>query len=102
MPHITIRHFADCPNWQLADERLRAASAGRNDVTINYEPVETAEDAERLGFTGSPTILIDGVDPFAEPGLPAGLSCRLYPTSDGPSGSTTVDQLRQAISASRR
>lgn len=28
------------------------------------ERVETAEDAERLRFVGSPTILIDGRDPF--------------------------------------
>lgn len=33
-------------------------------------------------MTGSPTLLIDGVDPFAAPGLTAGLSCRLYTTDD--------------------
>ena len=32
---------------------------------------------------GSPTLLIDGVDPFAEPGQPPSMSCRLYRDDDG-------------------
>ena len=35
------------------------------------------EEAARYGMQGSPTILIDGRDPFAEPGAAASLSCRL-------------------------
>lgn len=33
--------------------------------------VSTAADAERLGFRGSPTVLVDGVD--LEPGPPGGV-----------------------------
>jgi hypothetical protein len=29
-------------------------------------------------MTGSPTLLIDGIDPFAAPGLRTGMSCRIY------------------------
>ena len=29
-------------------------------------------------MTGSPTLLADGVDPFARPGQQPSLSCRLY------------------------
>lgn len=47
---------------------------------------------------GSPTLLIDGVDPFAEPGLRPSLSCRLYHDDDGrTSGAPSASQLRQAI-----
>jgi hypothetical protein len=47
--------------------------------------VTTQDDAERLGMTGSPTLLADGIDPFARPGRLPGISCRLYATSrDGP------------------
>jgi hypothetical protein len=91
---ITLRYFDGCPNWHLADERLREALAatGRLDVAVEYELVETPEDAERLGFVGSPTLLVDGLDPFAIPGAPVGLACRVYPTPAGLAGSPTVEQ----------
>ncbi|MFJ6621584.1 alkylmercury lyase family protein [Kitasatospora sp. NPDC091335] len=43
------------------------------------ELVEVADEAEatRLGMCGSPTILIDGTDPFPPPGAVPSLSCRL-------------------------
>ncbi|MET7717721.1 hypothetical protein [Streptomyces sp. NPDC005407] len=56
-------------------------------------------EAERLGFTSSPTILIDGRDPFAEPGHVLGLTCRVYRTAGGLAGVPTLDQLRQALQA---
>jgi hypothetical protein len=47
---------------------------------------------------GSPTILVDGVDPFAGPGAAASLSCRLYRNSEGRAdGAPSVRQLRRAI-----
>jgi hypothetical protein len=47
---------------------------------------------------GSPTILVDGTDPFAGPGEAASVSCRLYRGSDWrPEGAPSVSQLRQAI-----
>jgi hypothetical protein len=55
--------------------------------------VNSVEDAERLGFLGSPTVLIDGADPFAEPDATPSLSCRVYRTVQGPAGSPTVEQL---------
>lgn len=35
------------------------------------------EEAEVTNFTGSPTILVDGRDPFDEPGRASGPVCRL-------------------------
>lgn len=66
---------------------------GRADVTVALERVDTAEDAQRLGFRGSPTILVDGDEPFAE-GAEVGLARRLFSTPDGPQGAPTVDRLR--------
>ena len=34
-------------------------------------------------MTGSPTLLADGADPFARPGLLPSLSCRLYLDEQG-------------------
>lgn len=91
---VALLYFDGCPNWQQTDERLREAlaSAGR-DLTPSYVEVTSPEDAERLGFRGSPTVLVDGVDPFAEATAPVGLSCRVFATPDGLRGAPTVEQL---------
>jgi hypothetical protein len=91
---ITLQYFDDCPNWQVADERLRAVldQAGRTEP-ITYVRVETDEEAQRLQFHGSPTILLDGRDPFEAPGLTVGRACRVYRTPNGLSGSPTYEQL---------
>ena len=66
------------------------------DVTVTRRLVNTPEEADRVGFRGSPTILLNGVDPFATESDPVGgLSCRVYQTPDGPAGSPTLDQLRR-------
>ena len=45
-----------------------------------------------------PTLLIDGTDPFAEPGQRLSMSCRQYRDDDGqPAGAPSVSQLRKAI-----
>ena len=92
---VTLRYFDGCPNWRTADERVREAleRTGRSAVEVQYERVETQDDAERLAFVGSPTILVDGIDPFAVADAPVGLACRVYATPEGLRGSPTVDQL---------
>lgn len=92
---ITLQYFDDCPNWRIAEDRLRAALAelGRPDEVIERQRVETPEEAERVGFGGSPTILVDGVDPFADPSGPAGYACRVYDGDAAP----TIGQLVVAL-----
>ena len=92
---VTLLFLPDCPNWRLADERLREALAlaGRDDVRVEHRLVATAEQAAAVGFRGSPTVLVDGRDPFAEPDSPIGLSCRVYRSGNGLAGSPTVAQL---------
>jgi hypothetical protein len=95
-----VLYFPGCPNWRAADERLREALmlAGREDVRVQHRQVTTAEEAEAAGFRGSPTVLIDGRDPFADPASPAGLSCRVFRTEAGPAGAPTVEQLLAVLS----
>ena len=59
--------------------------------------MNTIEAAQALGFTGSPTLLIDGRDPFRNPAIPPSLSCRVYQTPDGLAGSPTVAQLVEVL-----
>lgn len=94
---ITLQYFDGCPNWTVTDERLLALTEGNPGMVVRRHIVDTAEEAERVGFGGSPSILINGIDPFAREGLSGALSCRRYLTPDGYAGSPTVEQLKAAL-----
>ncbi len=94
--NVTLLYFEGCPNWTVADARLTALS-DELEVTVERLLVETPEEAEAAGFRGSPTILVEGRDPFATGDEPAGLACRIYQTPEGPQGAPTVEQLRAAL-----
>lgn len=87
---------ADCPHEKPAAKLLRSAldDIGLNAVNFQLTVVDTHEEAERRRFVGSPTILLDGIDPFQTPGQPASLACRLYP---GPGGLPDLRALRQVL-----
>lgn len=95
---VQLLYLDGCPNWQIADGHLREAVV-RLAVPVEVERVlvRTQAEPEAWGFNGSPSVLVDGRDPFAEPGAAAGLSCRLYRTPAGTAGSPTVEQLVEAI-----
>ena len=63
---IILQYFNGCPNWEVLDQRLAEVVNDRSDVRVIRQLVETPEDAVRLGFHGSPTVLVDGIDPFAD------------------------------------
>lgn len=93
---VRLLYFPECPHWRVADERLREV-ADNLGLTIGYQMVTTSEQADRVSFRGSPTILIDDVDPFAVGDEPIGLSCRIYRTPDGYAGSPTTAQIAAAF-----
>ena len=66
---------------------------------MNHHRVTTPKEADRVGFRGSASVLVGGVDPFADPDAPVGLSCRVYQTPDGMAGSPTLEQLHRALAA---
>ena len=86
--NVTLLYFDDCPSWQTADPHLRAL-ADELSFAIERVEVTTPDRAHQLRFRGSPSIQIDGVDLFADPEAPVGLSCRIYQTPYGPAGSPT-------------
>ncbi len=95
--NIDLLYFDGCPNWELADQRLNQIAAERPDITVTRRQVRTMQEAERVGFHGAPSILVNGVDPFADQHTGIGLACRLYDTADGPQGAPTLEQLRAVI-----
>lgn len=89
----------DCPHEGSAAALLRTAldDVGLTEATFTTTVVATTEEATRMGFVGSPTILVDGEDPFAVPGAQPALACRLYPSRTGPTGVPPLRELRQAL-----
>jgi predicted DsbA family dithiol-disulfide isomerase len=95
---LTVLAVPDCPNAPVLGDRLAAVLDGRAGVLVSQQVISDEGEAARWGMHGSPTLLIDGADPFAEPGQPPSLSCRLYRDENGQlSGAPSVGQLRQAI-----
>jgi hypothetical protein len=97
-PTVQLLYLEGCPHWNVAEQRLVLAlrRLGR-EQRVHALRVTTLEEAEKLGFRGSPTILIGGEDPFPEQDLPVGLSCRLYCTQDGVGGVPSTEQLVEAL-----
>ncbi|WP_238016789.1 hypothetical protein KZZ52_43745 [Dactylosporangium sp. AC04546] len=96
---VTLWYFADCPNWRLAEQRLRQAltDAGHADAEVRLVAVESEADAAAVGFAGSPTFTVDGVDLF-DTTVPTGtLACRVYPTSHGLAGVPDTADLLAAL-----
>ena len=97
---IEIRYFDDCPNWRMVDESItgRVAEMGIAAI-VAHRNVESVEEAERLLFKGSPTVMINGEDPWDQTDAPVGLACRVYRTDSGFAGSPSHAQLREALEA---
>lgn len=96
---IEVLVVPDCPHETPTIERVRRALAviGLPEAVVAIRMVTDQEEAVRLGFAGSPTIWIDGRDPFAEPRSTPVLSCRMYRTTHGLEGVPELDELRRAL-----
>lgn len=99
-PHfLELLYTEGCPNWETTAIRLSIAlqATDRQDVAVHLRRITTPEEAESAGFTGSPMLRFDGVDPFAEPGQAIGLACRIYRDGNDVVAGPTVGQLVDAL-----
>jgi hypothetical protein len=96
---LSVLYFADCPNWRDAGHRLRQAldELGRPDVQDSFVAVRSEAHAAAVGFAGSPTFTLDGVDLFGLAPAAGGLTCRLYATRGGLGGVPEVADLVAAL-----
>jgi hypothetical protein len=93
---LEILQVPGCPGADLLAARLDGLLPGR--ARVIRRVVTSQAEAERLGMTGSPTLLADGADPFARPGLLPAVSCRLYRDEHGRQvPSPSAAQLRAAL-----
>jgi hypothetical protein len=115
---VKILYFNGCPNWQTVADRVTTvlAELGRADVAVEFEDVHKTSHLS-LAWAGSPTVLLDGRDPFAAAddrpsgGLaidggrhpaPARDACRIYLTEAGVEAVPSLDQLRTALTQALR
>lgn len=92
--NVELRYFAGCPNWETTC-RLIESITGRPPV---LRRVDTAAEAEAMGFSGSPTVIVEGVDPWADQTSAVGLACRIYRAPDGRMvGGPTEEMLTRAL-----
>ncbi|GAW49228.1 MULTISPECIES: hypothetical protein [unclassified Nocardioides] len=96
---ITIMVLDDCPNRDLALDRVNHAARNLGASVIIEVPqvqVLSSNDAAVAGFHGSPTILVDGTDPFPVADGTT-VACRLYATERGLEGAPSVRQLEEVL-----
>jgi hypothetical protein len=99
---LTLLTVPACPSAAEFEERLTAALAGHPDAVVHRREISDERTAAEAGMHGSPTLLIDGVDPFAVPGQAPSLSCRLYRDATGrPAPAPPTEALRRALATAR-
>lgn len=106
-PRLELLWWEGCPSTDRALTELRGvlSELGLGDADVSLREIRTDEQAAAEEFTGSPTILIDGVELMAMLGQgagdePAGLSCRVYRRRDGRVAPTPDPlDLREALAA---
>jgi hypothetical protein len=96
---IELLYFDGCPTFRSAEEDLRRVLAEEGvEAEVELVEVNSDEEARRLRFAGSPTLRVDGRDPFPVPERgERGLGCRVYATPEGLKGSPTIEMLREAL-----
>lgn len=100
---VELLYVPACPHLDRARQRLREALRAVDvSATVRETEVSTAEAAGGAGMRGSPTLLIDGHDPFPGGDDTASLSCRLYRVNGTIDGAPTVDQIVAALLDARR
>jgi hypothetical protein len=93
---LEVLHVPDCPNVAPLLAHLRHAT----DLPVTTREITTDAEAATFGMAGSPTLLVDGRDPFSGPEGNAGIACRIYRDEHGrPVPVPSVTQLRDAVTA---
>ena len=95
---IELLVIPDCPNEAAAVDLITTALRDTGvRANVARTIISTDDQAQSRAFAGSPTILLNGSDPFPSPGAPVALACRIYPTSEGLRGVPDLRDLRQAL-----
>lgn len=95
---IELLTVPGCANEDAAIELITTAIADTGvRATFGRTTVSSEEQAQERRFVGSPTILVNGTDPFERGDEQPALACRLYPTPAGLRGVPALQDLREAL-----
>lgn len=96
---VTVQHLSGCPNLALAcahvDEAILRYGGPVPEIAVQERPDPAT--AEHVGFHGSPTILVDGTDPFGDAPAEPTFGRRIYHTRAGPQGTPSLEQILETI-----
>ena len=97
--NIELLVIPGCPGADEAAQLLRTAldDIGLSGTTFMVRIIESDEEARAHTFAGSPAFVVDGTDLFESAGPRGAMSCRVYPTPDGPRNVPAPDDLRRAL-----
>ena len=94
---LEVLHVPDCPNLPPLLHRLQRVT----DLPVTAREIRTTAEAEAAGMAGSPTLLINGRDPFRPADRSeheCGVACRIYRDEHGRAVPVpSVAQLRAAL-----
>lgn len=102
---VEVLYFQGCPNHQPAVEQVRRAVSEEQVSTLVEEvEVKDADMAQQIGFLGSPTIRVNGLDieESARTARGFGLSCRTYFAAGQRSGVPSISLIRHALAEASR
>ncbi len=99
---IRVLYWPECLSHEEILSRIREVLAEEK-IEADVEEVEVCKEEEgsRLGFAGSPTVLVEGADVQPESRDPSGrLTCRAYRKEDGSIGPIpSKETIRKALRA---
>lgn len=97
---VEILYFSGCPNHVSAVDCVREVLA-QEETPAEMVEVEVTEaaNAQQVGFLGSPSIRVNGLDvePAARGARAFGMMCRTYFDEGHPAGVPTHDLIRVAV-----
>jgi len=80
---VELLYFEGCPSYELVwQELFEVIGAAGVDACVRPVLVATLAEAQELGFPGSPSVRVNGVDVEGHEG-PGTLSCRVYAENGG-------------------
>ena len=92
---VEVFYFEGCPNHKPASERVLGIIREEG-FSANISEIEVPDEAaaKEIGFLGSPTILVNGVDiePASRTATGGSFACRCYP-----GGLPPVEMIRAAL-----
>jgi hypothetical protein len=100
VPKVELLWWAGCPSTEKAAEVVRRVleEEGLDPEAVELREITSESQARAEGFTGSPTIRIDGREVAPAASEPVGLSCRVYRLRDGrPSPTPDPQDIRETL-----